>query len=312
MIRVIIHIILFSLCFSVYCQELKTNLDKEEIQIGEPFKLTYAIISEEPIDSILYQNQEVVFNARTTTDNNEETDLSYELELLTAFTDTTYQEDGNYIWKGIYELTGWDSAYVIIPSEKIQLLDSTYWFEAKIINVSRVSADPSIDIYDINEEFTEIEEEKSKFNFWLWILIAAVLVVVIILVLRKLKKQDTSDPISLLDRTIEAISKLEKSKKYEEDLKEYYFDLSIILRQFLSEYYNQRLMDKTTSEIIALLSIHKMKSATIDTIKMLLTKSDMVKFAKSRPPISDVFIVTDTARNIVRELGEHEIKSQEE
>jgi len=117
--------------------------------------------------------------------------------------------------------------------------------------------------------------------------------------------------IPLRDRIINEINALEKSKGYETDLKEYYFQLSVIVRNFLSEHYSLRLLEYTTSEVRGVLTQYKISADTIDVIEKLLNQSDMVKFAKSQPPLNEVFMITNEARQIVDEVASLNLTSNE-
>src|SRR5690554_7057836 len=107
-------------------------IDKEEVLIGEPFVLKYTIVSDTKIDTLVYAHQEVLFAAKNSA-NATEVGVStpYELEVLKEFKDTSYTKEGQFFWEGSYELTGWDSAYVVIPPQHVQIEDSIHTFPAR-------------------------------------------------------------------------------------------------------------------------------------------------------------------------------------
>lgn len=318
MIRVVIHIIFGLLSFSVLSQSLKTELDRESIQIGELFTVTFIVSSIDPIDSVFYESRNSVFPAKSTDQHSDVSlNIEYELEMLGVFQDTQFVHDNRYFWKGTYLLTGWDSAYVVLPPERIILNDSTFYFPASLIQISSPIADPTKDIYDINEEFTDIKSDEFSLKDFLithWWWLSILLIAIVFLGWKWMKsrpKQKFITPISLRDRIINEINALEKSKLYESDLKEYYFELSVIVRKFLSEHYQLRLMEYTTSEVRGVLEQRKISNDTIDVIEKLLNKSDMVKFAKSEPPLNEVFMVTNEARQILDEVASLNLRLDE-
>lgn len=318
MMRFSLHIVFGLLSFGVFSQSLKTELDKESIQIGEPFTVSFLVSSIDPFDSVFYESKRSVFTAKSTDENTDiALNIEYELELLRPFQDTQFVHDNRYFWKGSYVLTGWDSAYVVLPPERIVLNDSTFYFPAAMIQVVSPIADPTKDIYDINEEFTEIAPEKFSLKaflskHWWWL---SILLIILIFMSWKLLKNKSKEkfvaPVPLRDRIINEINALEKSKGYETDLKEYYFQLSVIVRKFLSEHYQLRLMEYTTSEVRGVLKQRKISNDTIDVIEKLLNQSDMVKFAKSEPPLNEVFMVTNEARQIVDEVASLNLNENE-
>ena len=314
----LLNIALFLIVIHVNCQDLNLVIDRPEAKIGEPFTATFSVVSQEPIDSIRYNpNHPIFFGKESTKDQSSVVNEEYELEIQGIFSDTTFKKDGDYIWKGKYKLVGWDSAYVVLPPEKIYLDDSLYYFPAGLIQITSPKADPSKEIYDINEDFTDLPSDEGSIKAFLskhWWWISIVLIVIIAVVYVKVKGRDKKPVVqlSLREQTLKEIDALEKSKGYEVDLKEFYFDLSILLRNFLAKHYKMRMLDKTTGEIEKILAQKGLESSTIKLVTMILTKSDMVKFARSAPPVSEVFAVTNEARRVVNEIADLELLTENE
>ena len=318
MIRFTLYIVFGLIGFGACAQTLITEVDKEFIQIGEPFTVSFIISNSTPFDTVFYESKRSVFKGKSTDENTDiALNVEYDLELLEPFEDTQFVQNDKYFWKGSYTLTGWDSAYVVLPPERIVVNDSTFYFPATMIQVISPVADPTQDIYDINEEFTAIESDGFSWKSFLlthgwWI--AILLILAFLFFWKRFKNKSAVKPIaevSLRDRIIAEINALEKSKTYETDLKEYYFQLSVIVRKFLSEHYQLRLMEYTTSQVRGVLRQYKISSDTIDVIERLLNQSDMVKFAKSEPPLNEVFVITNEARQIVDEVASLNLKADE-
>ena len=108
--------------------------------------------------------------------------------------------------------------------------------------------------------------------------------------------------LSLEERTLNAIDALEKRKLWEEDrLKEHFVQLSYILRSYLTERYSISLLEKTTHEARLLLEEIALNKSTISSIISVLSEADMVKFAKSKPEVNSILLVSRMARVIVKE-----------
>jgi hypothetical protein len=291
-------------------QSLSTYLDKDTIEVGESVRLIFSLEQDYPIDTFYMERYQNIFPGREMTYNQEGEQLtaSHELEIYAA-KDTFFEANGQFNFKRIYDLTGWDSARVIIPPQTISFPDSNFLFPPVMVEVTMPRADPSADIYDINELFTEAPSEKDSWMTylkWAWIPIVLVALLVFFLIKRK-KKVVTVAEKSLRERTLIAIEELLNSKSYEEDLKDYYVQLSLILRSFLAENYNMSFREKTTREIMMMLNKLGVTFDTRKEIEMILGQSDLVKYAKSKPPIADVFIITEKAKTIVEELAPIEL-----
>lgn len=314
--KYILNIVFLFVGLTSFSQMLHTHVSKPEIKLGERFRITFSVQSDDAIDSLAYLEQKGVFVAKNSASGDASSVSSdYELEIMSSFSDTTYLENGKHIWKGIYEVTGWDSAYVVIPSEQIIINDSLMYFPTALVEVATPKADPSKPIFDINEEFTKVEGEKSLMAFlkenMLWVIIIAVIIIglIIVLILARRSKKPIKE-LSLREITLKEIDELEKSKSYEQNLKEYYFDLSIIVRKFFSTHFEERMLDKTSSEIELMLAKKGLESSTIEVIHKILNQSDLVKFAKSEPPISDVHVITNDARRVVVEIASLEMNDE--
>lgn len=301
-----ISLLIFS---GLLSQKVDLHLSEEKIQVGEKFRLIYSIESSQKIDSIPLPIHSRVFPTRKTSFNEvgERITSNYELEVLDIIVDTIVEENNSFIISRIYELTAWDSARVVFVPETIYLNDSIYEFPAKMIEVGMPKTDPTQEIYDINELFSVFDEDESSFlSKYGWIGAALILVAsTIVFFLVKRKRLATSEIVELpiRERYMLKIDKLFESELYETDLKAYYVELSIILRRFLSENYDIKLMEKTTTEILITLKGLGLKKETIEDTDLILNQSDLVKFAKSKPPVSDIYKISEKAKSIVVELS---------
>lgn len=301
MSKCLAHIIFcFSVAFISYGQVLNAVLEQDEIEIGQPVRLTLSIIQDTRVDSVVYSPHQHSFYGKATDGS------AVELEVLSDFKDTSYIQENKTIWKGSYILTCWDSTYVTLLPEEVEIGQQKHFFPAVLLGVTMPAADQAIPLYDIHELFTEATPTRSLI-FWGW-LIGGVLFLIIVwlIVKRSRKKAPSRSELSLLEFTLKQIDDLEQSKQYEQHLKEYYAALSVIMRSFLGKAYGLSMLDKTSNEIGLLLKKKKIAAVLLNMITEIMTKSDMVKFAKSQPPISEVFEITNHAREIVREISKKE------
>lgn len=302
----VLSIVFLTMAVLSFGQNLNLEVDKPVIQIGEPFTMKLSVVSQEKLQ-ITYEAHSTFFPGKEGVKTVDE-HRGYDLEIITPFSDTTYQDGLNYIWEGQYVLTGWDSSFVVIPPEEILINDSTYFFPVQLIEISSPETNPNQPIYDIQEIFTEIPPPASKFitflkKNWMWIAIVLVVGVVLFLRLRK-RKPEAIISESLKEKTLKQIDELEAKEGYNVDLKEYYFELSLILKRFLSTHYQTSIMEKTTSELERILAKAKLKKDISDLILKLLMQSDMVKFAKSKPSVEEIKQVTNEARKVVIQISD--------
>lgn len=308
-----LHIVFVFFSFSVFGQQLNAVLDKQKIQIGEPFVLTLTVEDTKPLGKIDYQIHSQQFPGKLSLSLLQDDD-DYEVEVLAVGKDTNFQEGDKYYWEMQYELTGWDSAFVILPPERIKIDDSLYYFPGQLIEVEIPVAIPNKDIYDINEYFTDIPSTDAFVNFlkanWWWLAIAVIVIILSALLIKKRTKKELAE-LSLKEKALIEINLLEEKKGYQTDLKEYYFELSLILRRFLGQYYQTPIVEKTTSQIERLLLSKKLSPKLVELIAKLLRESDMVKFAQSNPTVSEIHSVTNEARRVINEIPEIEVSHEQ-
>lgn len=291
-------------------QTFTAEIEKEEIALGEPVKLTFKVSSETQLTGLKYKAQLSNFNAIKANNsvNNTSNKEQYALEILTEFKDSNYKVNNTFYWEGTYLLTGWDSAMVVIPEESIWLKDSTYYFNTCALFVNSPVLIPTQPIQDIIELETALPAD-----YWSLLIYCAVGLVILVALLlvrfwvKRKKPVLNLSTVSLKEATLKEISALEKSKLYLDDLKEYYFKLSVIMKGFLSKQYNETYTDKTTAEIKLQLKSQDLSPATITTLLFLLNQSDLVKFAKSKPNEVEINATTQKAKQIVHKVATVEI-----
>lgn len=310
MMRKLIHITLFLFIANSYAQEPSTQFNNEETLIGKPVSLSYKLEAETPMNSIKMSPIEGTLMGKVLTKDTASQE-QVELEVLAKVLDTTYEKGGHYYWEQHYELTAWDSALILLPPQEVKVDDSILSFPAAIFSFTYPPAEGQQSFYDINELFSETEATSENWflglikSLWFWIgLIVVVILLIVFLKKKKSKKTEFIPELPAEEVALSAIQDLEDSELYNKDLKEFYVQLSLIVRRFLTRYYNMRLMDKTSTELVAVLKMKKLSTQTQQLAREVLNQSDLVKFAKSKPPLNEVLEVTGKARIIIKEVIE--------
>lgn len=297
---------LFLLSFA-FGQELKTILNKASVQIGEPFELVYSVnVTTLDDDSIHYEPQRDFFSARKVVENIDgKITEEYPLEIASVFKDTLVKKRDSLYWNGYYEFVAWDSVTLVLPPAPVRIGDSSFTFPPKVVQIRFPMKNPQVEMYDIIELFTDLPEPENSFfeeYFWFIIVVFVLLLGIIFYFLRKRKKLQLTVQLLPNERALNDVNTLFKSKLYEENLKEYYYELSLILRRFLAEVYHHRFAEKTTFEIDVMLKKQDLSPQMIDQIHQLLSQSDMVKFAQAKPPMDEVKNITEQTKKVIKKV----------
>ena len=305
--------------FELHAQITRATISQNSILIGEKTTITYSI----PLNGNkkpLFKPENGFLASRSISKNGILSgENSDQLEILSPFKDTIIQAESSRWWIGVYEITAWDSGFYRIEGPSIKLSNATFDFPVIELRADLVKAKKGQAIYDIKESFAEIPMEPfsiKKFtkNYW-WMLILLALIIGVIIYIRKKTKKKASEPAKILtlkEQTLEAINTLENLRLWEnQKTKEHFIDLSLLIRTYLSSRFTINLLEKTTYETKLLLQQKGLEDRTIDTIILLLTESDMVKFAKSQPEEIAILKIDQYAREIVAETSQFEIENAE-
>jgi hypothetical protein len=220
------------------------------------------------------------------------------LETVESFaTDTTHKKDRVTLQK-IYALTQFDSGSYKLPSQRIEINGKGYFTDSLQVNVATVPVDTLAQkMFDIKPL---IQVEKSSAGFWkILLIILAILALIAGLVYwfvfrkKTLTEEEKEALLPPYDRALLELKKLDNSKYLiKDEYKQYYSELTDIVRSYLEEDVHVSALESTTDELINKLEMLKdaeelkLEDDTIKQFKNILQTADLVKFAKSKPPTS--------------------------
>ncbi|NNC50409.1 MAG: hypothetical protein HKO01_07735 [Flaviramulus sp.] len=204
-----------------------------------------------------------------------------------------------------YGLTQFDSGNYTIPRQKIIIGDKTFFTDSLKVQVNNIVIDSTKGLYEI-KPIIAVDRSGSD---WLKYLLLISLIISLIgfliywFIWRK-KPLTEEQQIALLppyDRAKLALKKLDESNYLEhQNLKDYYSDLTFIIRRYLDEKVYDRALESTTDELISRLNLLKegnrvdISKEDIKNLENILKRADLVKFAKSTPDIELAKIDRDT------------------
>ena len=215
--------------------------------------------------------------------------------------DTLDQSNNHILLSQIVTVTGFDSGYYAIPPLTF-LVDSTpYKAKAFLISVHTVKIDSTKGIRDIRD-IQSVSLNLMDYIKAYWPYAAGIVGVILALYaalyfFKKWKRKPGKDsvpkpaPVPLLPADLEAIQKLNelKEKKLWEQgkFKEYYTELTDIIRRFISRRYGINAMELTSRELIYALRRVDLETSTKEPIRQVFILADLVKFAKETPVASE-------------------------
>ena len=180
-------------------------------------------------------------------------------------------------------------------------------------------------LYDIKPI---IEVEKSPSQWWKYVFIYVIncwnccrINILVFMAKKTINRKKRKLPcFPPYDRAKLALKKLEESDYLKQDaLKEYYSELTQIVRKYLDEKVYDHSMESTTDQLISRLRLLKdgnqidLSKDTIKNIESILKRADLVKFAKSKPDIglaeldrNTIDVEIDHVKEVLPEPSEEE------
>ena len=192
-----------------------------------------------------------------------------------------------------YTITSFDAGTYNIPSFTVGGAKTG----SLILQVETVKVDTIKGIYDIKQpmkvSYTFIDWLRDN---WYWVvgpILLIALIVGIIIYLRKRPKKEVIVKVvePVIPPHVIAINNLKalRDKKLwqQDQVKEYYIELTDILREYLEKRYGITALEQTTDEIFASLRHLDIAENNRAELKKTLVLADLVKFAKERPLPTD-------------------------
>ncbi|MGB2299168.1 MAG: hypothetical protein ACPH4O_00885 [Flavobacteriaceae bacterium] len=217
------------------------------------------------------------------------------LEMINSYSIDTTKKEGYYQLTKTYGLTQFDSGVYTIPKQKIRIGDNIFFTDSLQVQVNPVVVDTSKQkLFDI-KPLIEVDKKPSKIWRTLGFILLALLGIggVLYWFIWRKRPMSEAEKIAALkpyERAKLALEKLDEERYFEnEEIKTYYSDLTLILRQYLDEKVYEQSLESTTDELIFRLKTLeaanqiKLSKETIQNIETILKRADLVKFAKSKP-----------------------------
>ena len=251
---------------------VKAEIDTTSIRIGEQFQLKISVDETQNviIPKIQLKGLEIIDSTRIDTIKN---------SLIRR-----------------YILTGFDSGAFYIPQQQIFVKNQAFLTDSLLINIATIAIDTlkvkKFPIKSIKEEPYTFDD----FRIYIYLILAILAIIgfwIYWFVIRKRKETEDAPTYRTLPPFEEAILRLneldEKLLWQNNKIKEYYSELTEIVRGYIERELKVPALENTTDEVLAMIKDFKnvdsieTSKETIKKLKDLLQEADLVKFAKSKP-----------------------------
>ena len=226
--------------------------------------------------------------------------------------DTVKSDNKNLTLKQTLTITSFDSGAFYIPQIHFKYKNNksdTAYLEALtdsiLINANTIAVDTTKEIRDIKGPLSVPMTFREMLPYIIGLILIAFIVWLVYWIINKRKKGESlfKSTKPKLPAHLEALAALEalRNKKLWQNnkIKEYYTELTDIIRIYISKRYNVFAMEMTTDEIMTALFPFMIPESLKKKFREMLTLADLVKFAKANPLPNEHDGCLDTAFEFV-------------
>lgn len=267
-------IFLFIMVFSVQlgvAQTVNINIDTDSILIGDHIKLSIEASAERNADIYLPQPDSLGNFEFIEILNSDTFERKLQADWLITNFDSGYYQFGGIPALFVYENGDTDTAF----SNNV------------LVYVNTLPVDTS-------QAFMPLKPVQNLPFPWKEVLptiltLLGVIIAIILLIIyfwyQKKKAKETAErvktPIEYFEEAIQDLNELDNKKLWQKDLvREYYYSLSEILREYLEGRFEIKAMESTTDEIMMQLEADE---ALKNKLSQILRQADLAKYAKFKP-----------------------------
>jgi hypothetical protein len=221
--------------------------------------------------------------------------ISKNIEIISKEPVDTTKSNGSLELRQLFTITSFDSGYFALPEFKFRYQNKND--SAKFtVGTNQLYLMVNTPVVDTSQAFKVIKgpvkEPVSFAEILPWALLGLFVVGIAIFLIWYIRKRRKNQPVFVkrpkpaLPPDIMAIQKLEElrlAKIWQQGkLKEYFTDLTDIIREYLDGRFNIDAMEMTSYEIIDAIEEKRVNSDAIEKLTNVMQLADLVKFAKAQ------------------------------
>ena len=258
--------------------QVTSSIDSTIIKIGE--ELRYRIQVDTDTTSLVVFSEEQTFQP---------------LEMINSYPVDSATKGSSYKLIKTYGLTQFDSGVYTIPKQKIIIGKKAFYTDSLKVWVNPVIVDTTKQkLFDI-KPMRDVPKSRSKIWAYLAFFLLTLMAIaglIFLFIWRKKPLTDAEKTAALppYERARLALEKLNEDHYFQnENIKLFYSNLTLILRQYLDEKVYDQSLESTTGELVFRLKTLQaanqinLSENTLRNIETILKRADLVKFAKSKP-----------------------------
>jgi hypothetical protein len=201
----------------------------------------------------------------------------------------------NKVLRQSIAITSFDTGFIVFPPITFEVqkngITENLTTEPLLFEVFKVKIDPAADIKDIKPIIKAPLTFRELLPWIAGLLLLGAIVYGLLYYLKRRKVAPVEKPqpkikIPAWEIALQKLEELKNQQVWQKgDIKEYYTQLTDILREYFEARYNVNAVEMTSSEIIEAMKPHITDEKPMSSLKNVLSLSDMAKFAKAQPGV---------------------------
>ena len=238
--------------------------------------------------------------------------ITGQIEIIeSSIPDTTKKETGETIIHQRLVITSFDTGFMVIPpvefvfnQDSLQTLST----EPILLFVSDIPVEMEADIKEIKEPY-DVPFNWKRYIKWILLALGIIAAIVVGIILYKKYRKEPEEPIArpkpkrpAHEIALEKLEALRQKKLWQNDkTKEFYIELSDIIREYIEFQFDVLALEMTTDQTISALKLKGLEDEKIRPLKAMLQMADLAKFAKYKPISNENEQNFDIARTFVNQ-----------
>jgi hypothetical protein len=263
--------------FSLSAQKLSTTTSVQEIQLGDPVKLFINLDQVASDAKVFWPKFQDQWN---------------QLEIIEKSNIDTIKKDGFIQYKQQLTITGFDSGLFTIPSFPIFIQNpsgvvDTLYTDSLQLMVNTIDVDTTQPFKFIKDVMVVELTWKDRLPLIVGITFLIIALIFIIRWIQNRRKKNTKVPVNTYQETLQEkylrmFNALDEQELWQNNqVKEYYTQLSTLVREYIEERFQTPAMEFTTEELLQKAKKHREMAQFRKSLKPLLEAADLAKFAKA-------------------------------
>ncbi|WP_455080874.1 DUF4381 domain-containing protein [Prevotella melaninogenica] len=227
---------------------------------------------------------------------NNKKEIISDVEVLSAKSDTA-NANGKVRIRRIYTITAWDAKRYTIPAQKVIVDGATKTTGNVALDVQAVPIDT---VKSTPMPPDDIQKVPFSWGEWVPVILVLVLALILICIVFYLyrilcHKKNGRTPkntrtLSYYEQAKQDLSEIAANKMLYAEQKDYYTDVTNVLRKYISQRYNINALEMTSHEILGSMK----EVCDVSELKVVFNTADLVKFAKYSTDANDMTYYFDS------------------